>query len=78
MAKRKRQASGGKAPGPPPDILKLEGEWREAVRRSLQKKKPADGWPKPGVLQLAWRWGFWVETIIFLAYAYGSVRLLGK
>ena len=47
MAKRKRQASGGAPPGPPPDVLKLEGDWREAVRRSVEKKKPARGWPKP-------------------------------
>ncbi len=36
-----------KPPGPPPDTLKLDGEWQDAVRKSLQKKKPAAGWPKP-------------------------------
>jgi DNA invertase Pin-like site-specific DNA recombinase len=33
-------------PGPKPDKLKLKGNWRDAVKRSLQKKKPPQGWPK--------------------------------
>jgi hypothetical protein len=33
-------------PGPKPDTLKLEGDWRDAVKKSLAKKKPAEGWPK--------------------------------
>jgi hypothetical protein len=33
-------------PGPKPDTLKIEGNWQDAVKRSLQKKKPAEGWPK--------------------------------
>lgn len=33
-------------PGPKPDTLKIKGDWRAAVKRSLQKKKPAAGWPK--------------------------------
>jgi len=33
-------------PGPKPDILKLEEDWREAVKKSLRKKKPPEGWPK--------------------------------
>jgi hypothetical protein len=32
--------------GPKPEYLKLEGNWEDAVKRSLQKKRPADGWPK--------------------------------
>lgn len=32
--------------GPKPDILKIEGKWQDAVKKSLQKKKPAAGWPK--------------------------------
>lgn len=32
--------------GPKADILKLEGDWRELMKKSLQKKKPAEGWPK--------------------------------
>jgi hypothetical protein len=33
-------------PGPKPDTLKIEGKWQDAVKKSLTKKKPADGWPK--------------------------------
>jgi hypothetical protein len=32
--------------GPKPDTLKIEGKWQDAVKKSLAKKKPADGWPK--------------------------------
>jgi hypothetical protein len=34
------------APGPKPDVLKLKGPWQAAVRKSLDKKKPPEGWPK--------------------------------
>jgi hypothetical protein len=34
------------APGPKPDALKLKGKWQDAVKQSLKKKKPAEGWPK--------------------------------
>lgn len=43
MAKRAKPA---KIRGPEPDRLKLEGNWKEAVKKSLSKKKPATGWPK--------------------------------
>jgi len=32
--------------GPKPDLLKIEGDWKDAVKKSLEKKKPAAGWPK--------------------------------
>ncbi len=32
--------------GPKPDALKLGGKWQTAVRQSLVKKKPPEGWPK--------------------------------
>jgi hypothetical protein len=32
--------------GPTPDLLKIVGNWKDAVKISLQKKKPAEGWPK--------------------------------
>jgi len=46
MKKRKavKKKAGAKR-GPKPDTLKLEGDWRELMKRSLQKKKPKDGWP---------------------------------
>ncbi len=33
-------------PGPKPDLLKIEGNWKSAVKQSLDKKKPETGWPK--------------------------------
>jgi hypothetical protein len=32
--------------GPKPDLLKIEGDWKDAVKKTLEKKKPAAGWPK--------------------------------
>jgi hypothetical protein len=32
--------------GPKPDMLKLSGNWKQAVKKSLTKKKPPEGWPK--------------------------------
>jgi len=32
--------------GPKADTLKLQGGWQTAMKKSLQKKKPPDGWPK--------------------------------
>lgn len=33
--------------GPPPELLKLTGDWTKNVKKALQKKKPPEGWPKP-------------------------------
>lgn len=33
--------------GPEPERLKLEGDWMQAVKTALKKKKPAAGWPEP-------------------------------
>jgi hypothetical protein len=33
-------------PGPKPEVLKIAGDWRDAVKKSLEVKKPANGWPK--------------------------------
>jgi len=35
-----------RTPGPKPDILKIDGDWREAVKKSLYKKKSDAGWSK--------------------------------
>jgi hypothetical protein len=32
--------------GPVPKRIKVDGKWEEAIKRSLEKKKPPDGWPK--------------------------------
>lgn len=34
-------------PGPKPDRLKLEGDWKERVAQAVRKKRPESGWPKP-------------------------------
>ena len=44
--KKPKAAKKPQQPGPKPDLLKIEGDWRDAVKKSLEKKKPADGWPK--------------------------------
>jgi hypothetical protein len=33
-------------PGPKPGTLKIDGSWKDAIKKSLEKKKPAEGWPK--------------------------------
>jgi hypothetical protein len=43
---KKSRGSTTARPGPKPDLLKVEGDWEDAVRQSLEKKKPAGGWPK--------------------------------
>jgi len=46
MSKKSRTPDKPKAKtGPKPDVLKIKDNWRDAVKRSLQKK-PAEGWPK--------------------------------
>lgn len=46
MAKTKRPKGKSETPGPKPDVLKINGNWRDAVKKSLEKKKPTNGWPK--------------------------------
>lgn len=36
---------GGKR-GPKPETLKLEGDWKGAVKKALKRKRPIGGWPK--------------------------------
>jgi hypothetical protein len=46
-AKQHKHAAKVKAaPGPKPDVLKIDGDWRDAVKKSLEKKRPVTGWPK--------------------------------
>jgi hypothetical protein len=46
VVKRTPAARSGARPGPKPDVLKIRGRWQDAVKQSLQKKKPAEGWPR--------------------------------
>ena len=47
MKKGKKKAA--KTPeerGPKPDLLKLDGSWGAAIKKTLVKKKPPEGWPR--------------------------------
>jgi hypothetical protein len=45
MMKNKKQKPKAK-PGPKAETLKIKGDWRRAMKASLTKKKPPEGWPK--------------------------------
>ena len=34
------------AKGPEPERLKIEGDWIQAIDKSLEVKRPPGGWPK--------------------------------
>jgi hypothetical protein len=42
MKNKKQKAK----PGPKAEVLKIKGNWRKAMKASLAKKKPPEGWPK--------------------------------
>jgi len=44
-SKRPVKAASAKR-GPKPVRLKIIGDWRVALKKSLMKKKPPEGWPK--------------------------------
>jgi hypothetical protein len=46
MKKASNQSNKSATPGPKPELLKLKGNWQSAMKKSLQKKKPPEGWPK--------------------------------
>jgi hypothetical protein len=53
--KTKRSAKPKKAsqqPGPKADRVKLDGNWRDAMKKSLGKKKPAQGWQNKGQVRV--------------------------
>ena len=35
-------------PGPKPDRVKIKGDWEDAVKKALEKKRPKEGCPKDG------------------------------
>jgi hypothetical protein len=43
----KRNNKQRKSPGPVPEVLKIEGDWKDAMRKLISKKRPVGGWPKP-------------------------------
>jgi hypothetical protein len=46
MKKKAAQKRKRRNPGPEPEVLKIEGNWKDAMRKLISKKKPAEGWPK--------------------------------
>jgi len=36
-----------KKTGPVPQRVEIKGNWEDAVKTALAKKRPAGGWPKP-------------------------------
>ena len=45
--RRNHEYSGKKVPpGPEPDRLTIEGDWRDAMMKAVKKKRPEDGWPE--------------------------------
>jgi hypothetical protein len=48
MAKKINPPTNKRATGPKPEVLKIEGiKWKDAVKKSFEKQKPPEGWPKP-------------------------------
>jgi hypothetical protein len=43
---KKNRIQKKQTPGPKPDLLKIEDDWRGAIKKALSVKKPANGWPK--------------------------------
>jgi hypothetical protein len=46
VAKRTPASRAGAKRGPKPDVLKINGRWQDAMKQSLKKQKPPEGWPK--------------------------------
>jgi hypothetical protein len=45
-AKKPKVKKQRKRPGPEPEVLKIEGNWKDAMRKLIAKKRPVGGWPK--------------------------------
>jgi len=44
--KNKKRPKPRAKPGPKPDVLKIDMNWREAAKKVMMKRKPPEGWPK--------------------------------
>lgn len=42
----KKKPTPAKKRGPKEERLIIEGDWKDAMKRALQKKRPPSGWPK--------------------------------
>lgn len=45
--KKQSPKNKGRKTGPKPDIVKIDGNWENAVWKALKKERPKEGWPKP-------------------------------
>ena len=45
-AKKSKPKKPRKRPGPEPEVLKIDGDWKDAMRKLVSKKRPVGGWPK--------------------------------
>jgi len=52
MQKRGRPLAKSGMLGPKPERLKIQGDWREPVKKSLTMKKPHENWPKQATAHL--------------------------
>jgi len=46
MTKGKKKPA-RKPSGPQPEVLMIERDWKDAMRKLISKKRPEGGWPKP-------------------------------
>jgi hypothetical protein len=37
---------GRESPGAKAEVLKIEGNWKDAMRKLISRKRPVGGWPK--------------------------------
>jgi len=35
-----------KRPGPDAERLKIEGDWKDAMKKAIPQEKPPEGWPR--------------------------------
>jgi hypothetical protein len=47
MATKQSKSKKARKPGPKAEVLKIEGNWKDAMRKLVSKKRPVGGWPKP-------------------------------
>jgi hypothetical protein len=45
-AKKSKAKKPRKRPASEPEVLKIEGNWKDAMRKLISKKRPVGGWPK--------------------------------
>ena len=48
IATAKMEDKQSKKRGPVPNVVKIKGDWEDAVKKALEKERPEGGWPKDG------------------------------